>query len=145
MAPYFYFQTQDLFTSFNNQIIIMKSILILAFLSLSITNFAQSEADTCGFYVSPTLSIENSEKLTVYCNCPLPDFKFVLYDKAGALQYESEKLENPMSLDVSEVLVEAGDINKYTKGETYSWTIFYKLAHDTDQTLRKITGTISMN
>jgi hypothetical protein len=123
----------------------MKGILFLSFFLFSITNFSQSEADTCGFYVSPTLSIENSEKLTVYCNCPLPDFKFVLRDKAGVIQYESEKLETPMSLDVTEVLHEAGDINRYFKGETYSWTIFYKLSHDTDQTLRKITGTITMN
>ena len=122
----------------------MKTIFFLTFLLLSTTNFSQSEADTCGFYVSPSLSIENSEKLTVWANCPLPDFKFLLYNKDGELQYESEKLETPMSLNVAEVLPLAGKNYKYTKGETYSWVIFYKLAHDTDETLRKITGDIIM-
>lgn len=124
----------------------MKTFFFISLVFFSINGISQSEADTCGFYVSPTLSIENLEKLTVWTNCPLPDFKFILHDKEGVLQYESTKLETPMSLDVTEMTVNVGiSTNKYIKGETYSYVIFYKLAHDTDQTLRKVNGTITMN
>jgi hypothetical protein len=121
----------------------MKVLIILSSFLLSINSFSQMEADTCGFYVNAEIIVDDPAGLTVWSNCPLSDFKFVLHDSAGQLQYESTEHTTPMSLDSGEKISAGGiEENKYKKGETYSWIIYYRLPSDSDAGMRMVNGTL---
>ena len=123
----------------------MKTILVLAtFLFTGIT-FSQGAADTCGFYVSPELSIAENGPLVIASNCEMLDFKFVISNAAGETQYESAVFLTPMPFNCSEK-VTVGDVEefKHKAGSAYSWIIYYRLPGDTDAGMRMVRGSLKM-
>lgn len=139
------FPKREKFYLYPNNKHLMKTILILATILFSSVTFSQTEADTCGFYVSPELSIADNGPLVIASNCEMLDFKFVLSNAAGEKQYESTVFLTPMPFNASEK-VTVGDAQEYKhkSGSTYSWIIYYRLPGDTDAGMRMVTGSLNM-
>lgn len=123
----------------------MKRFLLLATILISINGFSQAEADTCGFYVSPELSVADNGPLVIASNCELSEFKLVVSNAAGETQYESTVLLTPMPFNCSEK-VSVGGVEefKHKPGSTYSWIIYYRLPGDTEAGMRMVSGSLNM-
>lgn len=84
----------------------MKIVLVfLTFLLVSVT-FAQDAEhpleipDSCVYIpntITPDCDQVDCEYFTLYFQCPIDDFKLVIYDRFGELVFESQDLENKWS------------------------------------------------
>lgn len=127
----------------------MKQFLFITFLLLSLWVQSQTNGavvkDSCALILPNVLSPnDGATALSIQCACTITAFNFKLYDRWGTLYYSTDKLQNPLDVNIFQTVTVGKRKTKPKYDGNYGWKAKYTIVQQDKVIEKESTGFLTI-